>query len=139
VGPRSTANPAPRGANARHGERAGPAHAKGKETPLAGGFGPSAGAAGQRPRCCRTFERPPRQSILCQPGYQFDVQSMVLAKMILCLVAVSAAIPEVPLKNSAVEGLTMPAMGLGTGAYSFDFPDKVGSQCFVISPDRYPV
>jgi len=48
----------------------------------------------------------------------------------LVLVAVSAAIPEVAVKNSAMKGLTMPAMGLGTGAYSFDVPDPTGAECW---------
>ena len=45
---------------------------------------------------------------------------LLLACVALCVVAVrSAAVPSFPLKNSAVPGLRIPAIGLGTGAYGY--------------------
>ena len=47
------------------------------------------------------------------------VSVLLLACVALCVVAVRSAVPSFPLKNSAVPGLRIPAIGLGTGAYGY--------------------
>ena len=48
----------------------------------------------------------------------------------LVLVASAAAIPSFPLKNSAVSGLSYPAVGLGTGGYGTD-PKRKYPECWI--------